>query len=104
MPVRCGPSCIRFVWRSQDFLDDHFRRHGAEVGARTLERYVEFAHETRRRGVRFTSRRSARSRVGYYHLKSHRLVILTGDEETVLSLSRRSTNYVRTLPDSTYGR
>jgi hypothetical protein len=91
-------------WRSRAFLEDHFRRHGADVGARTLERYVQLARETVRAGVRFTFRQTSRHRVGYYHLRRRRLVILTDDEETILSLSRQSTNYVLTLPDSTYGR
>jgi hypothetical protein len=89
-------------WTSQAFLEDHFRRHGAEVGARSIDRYVRLAHETIRDGVRFTFRRTSVLRVAYYHVRSRRLVILSGDEDTILSLSRRSANYVRTLPDSTY--
>jgi hypothetical protein len=39
-----------------------------------------------------------------YNVRHRRLVILNEDEEIVLSLSRRSINYVRNLSDSTYGR
>lgn len=69
-----------------------------------MDRYVQLAQETIRHGTRFTFRQTSRHRVGYFHVRSHRLVILMDDEQTILSLSRRSVNYVRTLPDSTYRR
>jgi hypothetical protein len=65
---------------------------------------VRLSHETLRDGVRFTFRRTSLLRVAYFHVRSQRLIVLTADEQTVLSLSRRSVNDVRALPDSTYGR
>ena len=91
-------------WTARRFLEDHFRRHGAEVGARTLDQYVQLAHDTIRNGIRFTFRQTSRHRVAYFHPRSRRFVILTDDEETILSLSRKSVNHIRNLPDSTYGR
>jgi len=91
-------------WDSRRSLEDHFRRHGAEVNARAVEQYLQFARTTIENGVRFTYRQTSRRRVGYYHRRSGRFVALKDDDATILSLSRRSENYVRTLPDSTYGR
>ena len=65
--------------------------------------YARLADLTIRDGVRFTYRLSGKVRIGYYHPKSKRFVAMYAAGR-VLSLSRRSENYVRTQPASTYGR
>jgi len=74
------------------------------VGARTIEAYLRSAYETIQAGQRFVFRRGTRLRVGYYHRKTRRLVVLTDDEDRILSLDRQGENHVRRLPDSTYSR
>lgn len=69
-----------------------------------MDEYLQLARTTIDTGTPFTFRTSARPRIGYYHLRSRRFVVLRDDGETILSLSRRSENHVRQLPDSTYGR
>ena len=91
-------------WDSRHSLEDHFRRHGREVNARTVEEYDRLARVTVQNGVRFTYRLTSRQRIGYYHRRSGRFVAMKDDGETILSLSRRNENYLRTLVDSTYGR
>ena len=90
-------------WQSRARLEDHFRRHGAEVGARDVADYARLANLTIRDGDRFTFRRTGRLRMGYYHRGSRRFVV-TDEESVILSLSRQSENHVRTLAGSTYGR
>jgi hypothetical protein len=91
------------AWKSQRDLEDHFRRHGRAVGAGTVDEYAELALLTVREGVQFRYRLGVRQRFGRYHLRRRLFVALEDDGETVLTLDRRSENYVRTLPDSTYG-
>jgi hypothetical protein len=90
-------------WTSVDDLEDHFRRHGREVGARSVEQYAEIALAVIRDGILFEYRLGARRRLGRYHIRRHLFVALQEDGETILSLDHKSENYVRTLPDSTYG-
>jgi hypothetical protein len=89
-------------WWPEDSLRRHFRDHGADLGARTLEDYLHLALLTIERGERFAFRQTSRRRIGYYHRRSRRLVIVRDDDETILSLYLCSENNVRTLPDSTY--
>jgi len=89
-------------WRSWESLEDHFRRHGAEVGARDEADYLRLARETVRLGREFTYRRTGSLRFGYYHARTKRFVAINPATREFLSLSRRSENYVRTLRDSTY--
>lgn len=56
------------------------------------------------RGERFTFRQTSRQRVGYYHRRTRRFVVVMDDDETILSLHLTSENNVRNLPDSTYPR
>ena len=86
-----------------DSLADHFHRYGADVRARTSTDFLRLVHQTMRDSIRFTFRRGPRARVGYYHARTGRFVVLTGGENAILSLSKRSENHVRQLPDSTYG-
>jgi len=86
----------------EDSLRRHFRDHGRDVGARTMEDYLHVALLTIERGERFTFRQTARQRVGYYHRRTRRFVVVRDDDQTILSLYRCSENNVRTLPDSTY--
>ena len=88
-------------WKPRDDLAEHFRRHGAEVGARTVAEYAQLADATIRNGVRFTFLRTGRLRIGYYHPRRRHFVVMDEQGRT-LSLSRRSENYVRTLARSTY--
>lgn len=92
------------AWRSIADLEDHFRRHGRAVGARGVEQYAELALLTIREGVLFQYRLGSRRRFGRYHVRRGLFVALQDDGETILTLDRRSENYVRTLPDSTYSR
>ena len=90
-------------WRSREALDEHFHRHGREVGARDVANYARLANMTIHDGVRFTFRRTGRVRIGYYHPRSTRFVVMD-EHGAILSLSRQSENHVRTLARSTYGR
>ncbi len=91
-------------WNDEhDSLLDHFNPYGAEVRARTPADFVRLAHETMRDGKRFAFRRGPRTRVGYFHRRTRRFAVLTADEAAILSLSTKSENHVRHLPDSTYG-
>ena len=90
-------------WKSRDDLEDHFRRHGAEVGARDVAEYIRLANVTIRDGIRFTYRLTGTPRIGYYHPRSKRFVAMN-EAGLILSLSRRSENYVRAQARSTYGR
>ena len=92
-------------WNAEhDSLARHFGKHGREVGARTEVAYLRLAHETMRDGVRFTYRRGPRTRVGYYHERRQRLVVLPEDESVILSLSRQGRRHVERLTDSSYGK
>ena len=90
-------------WKTRTAMEDHFRRHGKEFGARSVDDYARLADLTVREGTRFAYRMTGKLRIGYYHERSKRFVVLD-DEGKILSLSRRSVNYVRTQPGSTYGR
>ena len=90
-------------WKKRGNLVDHFTRHGAEVGAQTVDQHHALALRTIERGVRFTFLRTGVLRIGCYDARSRRFVVLE-DDETILSLSRRSENHVRTLTRSTYRR
>jgi hypothetical protein len=91
-------------WKDRASLEDHFRRHGREVGARDAEDYLRIAREVMRVGQRFTYRLGVRARVGYYHARSKRFVAVDAATGRILSLSRRSENYPRNLADSDYSR
>ena len=69
-----------------------------------MEEYLDLALLTIERGERFTFRQTSRRRIGYYHRRTRRFVVVRDDDETILSLYLCSENNVRTLPDSTYGR
>ena len=60
------------------------------------------AHEAMLHGERFTFRRGERTRVGYYHERTRRFVVLPDGESVILSLSRRNRRHVERLPASTY--
>jgi hypothetical protein len=89
-------------WKSITDLEDHFRRHGRAVGARNVKQYAELALMTIHEGVLFQYRLGSRRRLGRYHVRRRLFVALQDDGERILTLDRRSENYVRTLPDSTY--
>jgi len=91
-------------WRTPEHLEDHFRRHGAEVGARTVADYARMASETVACGVRFTYHLTGRPRIGYFDRRRGRFVAVDPLSDAILSLSKRSENYVRNLPTSTYPR
>jgi len=90
------------AWKSIADLEDHVRRHGRAVGARSIEQYAELAVVTIRDGVLFHYRLGSRRRIGRYHVRRGLFVALQENGETILTLDRESENYVRTLPDSTY--
>ena len=90
-------------WTTRESLEDHFRRHGDDVGARDIADFARLADLTIRDGVPFTFLRTGRLRMGYYHRRSKRFVV-ANDEGKALSLSRQSENHVRTLAGSTYRR
>lgn len=91
-------------WKSRDDVEDHFARHGAEVNARDVAAYARIADEVMARGARFGYRLTERRRVGYYERRRGYFVATDAVTGEVLSLSKRSENYVRALPDSTYPR
>ena len=64
--------------------------------------FLRMARETMRDGRRFTFRRGARTRVGYYHRRTRRFVVLNDSEGAILSLSSQSENHVRRLSEPTY--
>jgi len=88
-------------WKSRATLENHFRRHGAEVGARTAADYQRLAEFVIRYGVQFTFERTGRPRIGY-SLPRRRHFVVMDDEGMTVSLSRRSENHVRSLARSTY--
>src|SRR5690242_15486082 len=67
-------------WKTIDDLEDHFRRHGRAVGARTIGQYAELALLTVREDVRFQYRLGARRRVGRYHIRRGLFVALEEGE------------------------
>jgi pyocin large subunit-like protein len=87
---------------SRRSLNQHFRRHGAEVGARTVTHYADLADRTIAEGRRFTFRRTDVIRVGYYHRRTRCFVVVDAAANTILSLSRKRENHVRRLDSSTY--
>jgi len=89
-------------WKSIDDLEDHFRRHARAVGARTIEEYADLALLVIREGIFFRYRLGSHIRFGRYHVRRRLFVALQDDGETILTLDRRSENYVRTLRHSTY--
>jgi hypothetical protein len=89
-------------WKSRADLEDHFRRHGAEVNARDVAAYARLADETVERGIRFTFVRTGRLRIGYYHRRRGHFAAVDADSGETLSLSKESENYVRCLDGSTY--
>src|SRR4051812_34257313 len=93
---------LELEWESRRSLEDHFRRHGAEIGVRNIAEYLDLARRTVDEGVRFTFRRTDVVRLGYYDRRTRRFVVVDPDTNTILSLSRQSKNHVRTLASSTY--
>jgi hypothetical protein len=91
-------------WKTIADLEDHFRRHGRTVGAHTAEQYAALALLVIREGVPFRYRLGSQDRFGRYHVRRRLFVALRDDGETILTLDRKSENYVRTLRDSTYSR
>jgi pyocin large subunit-like protein len=97
--------CVTLLsWRSREHLEEHFRRHGAELGARTVSDDARMADETVARGVRFTYHLTGRPRIGHYDARRGRFVAVDPLDGAILSLSKRSERYARNLPASTYPR
>jgi hypothetical protein len=90
-------------WKSIADLEDHFRRHGRTVGVRTVAQYAALSLTVIREGIPFQYRLGVRKRLGRYHVRRRLFVALQDDDQTILSLDRKTENYVRNLPDSTYG-
>jgi hypothetical protein len=67
-----------------------------------MEEYLRMALQAIDLGVRFTFRRTGVTRLGYYHQRTRRFVVVDPDTHRILSLSRQSENHVRTLAGSTY--
>ncbi|SRR6266511_3453469 len=89
-------------WNGRDSLEDHFGRHGKEVGAKNESEYLRSARETIQLGVRLTYQIGSRERLGYYHKRTGRFTAVSGDGQSILTHSRESENYVGTLKGSTY--
>ena len=89
-------------WKSRASLADHFRRHGAEVGARDVEAYLNSARETIRLGTRFTYQIGVQARVGYYDPRTRRFVAVDPAEDVILNHGRKSQHEVRALRGSDY--
>ena len=93
-----------YRWRDDGALESHFRRYGRDVGARTREQFHALAIQTIDVGVKFAFLRTDVPRIGYYDVRSRRLVVMHNNGVTILSLSRKNERHVRTLLGSTYGR
>ena len=92
-------------WRSEGYLQDHFRRHGRRLKLRTVAAYEASARETIEAGTYFEYRDldTNTPRVGYYARATRRLTVLSYDESVILTHYRCSEQYVtETLPGSTY--
>jgi pyocin large subunit-like protein len=92
-------------WRSRRLLEEHFRDHGAEVGASTVDEYDRSARTTIRVGVRipYEDRTTGLTRIGYFQPRSRKFTALTEDETIILSHFRaESEGYVHRLRRRTY--
>jgi hypothetical protein len=91
-------------WRSRADLEDHFRKHGARVGVRTVEEYEASSREVIDIGtyLEYRDRETGAWRVGYYDRATERFVAVTGDELEIVSHFRADERYVSGLWRSTY--
>ena len=90
-------------WRSEAHLLDHFRDHGAEVGARTVAEYDASATDTIRVGAMlgYRDRISDEWHVGYDDRTTGRLAATNEDDELLTHVACDE-RYVRSLWVSSY--
>jgi hypothetical protein len=69
-----------------------------------VDEYFQMALQTIEAGVRFTFRRTGIIRLGYYHRRTRRFVVVEQGTNRIQSLSTQSENHVRRLASSTYER
>jgi len=67
-----------------------------------VDDYFQMALQTIEAGVHFTFRRTGVVRLGYYHRRTHRFVVVEMGTNRIQSLSTQSENHIRRLAGSTY--
>ena len=86
-------------WQSRRHLDDHFRLHGAEVGADTIEAYNASANATLRRAdviFGYDDRWTGLRRAGSYESATGLFTAVNEDGEIVTHF-RTDDAYIRDL-------
>lgn len=91
-------------WRSVEQLKDHFAQHGREMGFRTADEYDASVQETLSTGVYFTYFEPAENaqRIGCFNHTTGKFVVLTDDDERIVSHFITSVRYIRRLPYNNY--
>jgi pyocin large subunit-like protein len=93
-------------WVTREDLEEHFERHKAEMGARTVQEYDRSARFTIANGQRFTYTDSDNGtpRVGYFIRRTGLLTVLTAGERRILTHFKPTggVRYVRSQIDSDY--
>ncbi len=88
------------VWKTREHLDDHFRRHGHEVGARTVAEYDASAQETYRIGEIFgyEDPNTDERHVGYFDPTTRRFAA-TDEYDKLVSHFRTDDTYIDWLKE-----
>lgn len=93
-------------WQSRGHLEDHFAKHGREVGARTVEEYDSSARGLIHRDdviiFSYQDRVTGLTRVGIYDQHASVVTILRDDDRWIINHFRTDPSYLEELPWSTY--
>lgn len=92
-------------WQTRRYFEDHFRKHGRKIGARTIEEYDASARRTIEHGTIFSFEddTTAERRVGCYDRAASLLTILSDDDRWIVSHFPCDEGYLLDLTDTTYG-
>ncbi len=92
-------------WQSRKYVEDHFRKHGRKIGARTIEEYDASARRTIERGTIFSFEDDTTSerRVGCCDRVEGLLTILSDDDRWIVSHFPCDEEYLLDLINTTFG-
>ena len=93
-------------WQSRRHLEDHFAKHGREVGAQTVAEYDSSARALIHRDdvitFSYQDRVTGLTRVGIYDQNASVVTILSDDDRWIINHFRTDRSYLEQLPGSTY--
>ncbi len=91
-------------WQSHEHLEDHFRNHGPEVGARTIAEYDASARSLLARDdvlvFGYVDEKTGLNRLGLYDTETRHFTGISDDERWIVTHFRAAWGYIRDLMGS----